>query len=188
MDGDITEQRTNHRFCIDGAAAQNNLIRDYYAPQSGDANHAQRRLLDIVDEIRLNLDVLLNDKNAIIISSDLPDIMADRTMILQLFQNIIGNGIKYNENKRPLVKVKGCLRANEIELTFADNGIGIPEHFREKVEIFKRLHTTQEYSGSGIGLSICRKIAESMNGRITIEDNPTGGTVFKVNLPISLIA
>lgn len=192
MDGDITEQQSEFiGFALDGAKRMEQLIVDLLRLAKVDANPRieKVRLMNVVDEIRLNLDVLLNDKNAIIISSDLPDIMADRTMILQLFQNIIGNGIKYNENKRPLVKVKGCLRANEIELTFADNGIGIPEHFREKVfEIFKRLHTTQEYSGSGIGLSICRKIAESMNGRITIEDNLTGGTVFKVNLPISLIA
>ena len=71
--------------------------------------------------------MLLKENHASILFADLPEINADRTQILQLFQNIIGNGIKYNENERPTVKVKCITRASEVEFVIADNGIGIPE-------------------------------------------------------------
>ncbi len=78
---------------------------------------------------------------------------------------------------------------NSLEISIADNGIGIPAHLREKAfQIFQRLHTAKEYTGSGIGLAICKKVVESMNGQITIEDNPTGGTIFKMSFPLSIIA
>ena len=79
-----------------------------------------------------------------------------------------------------MIKLLCYAMKKELEISIADNGIGIPQHHREKVfEIFQRLHTAKQYTGSGIGLAICRKIVDSMNGRIWVEDNPTGGTVFK---------
>ena len=92
--------------------------------------------------------------------------------------------MKYNESGKPTIKVKCVKRRNELELSICDNGIGIPPHLREKAfQIFQRLHTTKSYTGSGIGLAICKKIVESMNGKISIDDNPIGGTVFKIVLP-----
>jgi signal transduction histidine kinase len=109
-------------------------------------------------------------------------------MVLQLLQNIIGNGIKYNQSTQPTVIIKHNLTDKGFEMLISDNGIGIPEHQREKVfEIFNRLHSSQEYSGSGIGLAICKKIVESMGGRIFIENNPAGGTVFRISLPASIL-
>lgn len=192
LNGHMSEQQGEFiGFALDGAKRMEQLIIDLLRLAKVDANpHIERvKLHSVVDEVKLNIEMLLKDKNAMVICSELPEVMADRTMMLQLFQNIIGNGIKYNQNHQPTVKVKSVFRGSDIEITIADNGIGIPEHFREKVfEIFKRLHTSQEYSGSGIGLSICRKIVESMNGKIMIEENPTGGTVFRITLPVTIIA
>ncbi|MFN8286965.1 MAG: ATP-binding protein [Chitinophagales bacterium] len=192
INGSITAQQEEFiSFALDGAKRMEQLIVDLLRLAKVDANPRMEKvkIQSVVDEVKLNLEMLLKDKNALIISSDLPEIIADRTMMLQLFQNIIGNGIKYNQNAQPTVKVKCAYRASELEISISDNGIGIPEQFRERVfEIFKRLHTSQEYSGSGIGLAICRKIVETMNGKISIDENTQGGTVFRITFPITVIA
>ncbi len=192
LNGGITEQQNEFiGFALDGAKRMEQLIIDLLRLAKVDANPRMEKvkLQSVVDEVKMNLEMLMKDKNAMIISSELPEIIADRTMMLQLFQNIIGNGIKYNQSGQPTIKVKCVYKGSEMEISISDNGIGIPEQFRERVfEIFKRLHNAQEYSGSGIGLAICRKIVESMNGRITIDENPQGGTIFRINFPVTVIA
>ena len=109
-------------------------------------------------------------------------------MILQLFQNIMGNGIKCNESVKPAVIISHLFTPSGLEISISDNGIGIPEHLREKAfETFNRLRTSKEYPGSDIGLAICKKIVESMEGKIFIEANPTGGTIFKMIFPDSIV-
>jgi signal transduction histidine kinase len=107
--------------------------------------------------------------------------------MLQLFQNLIANGIKYNRGTEPTIHI-GCKhRKGEVEISIADNGPGIPANMREKVfQIFQRLHTNRDVAGTGMGLAICRKIVESMNGKIWIEDNVKGGTVFVFTLSTNL--
>ena len=187
----ITQQQTEFiAYAIDGAKRMELLIVDLLRLAKVDANAKMEvvKLNHVVDEMKLNLDMLLQEKNATIISSNLPEIHADRTQMLQLIQNIVSNGIKYNESGRPVIKIKYTQRASDIEITIADNGIGIDEIYREKVfQIFQRIETSKEYSGSGIGLTICKKIVDRMNGKITIEDNMGGGTLFKILLPSSIL-
>jgi signal transduction histidine kinase len=176
-------------FAIDGCKRLEQLIVDLLRLAKVDANPRVEsvRLHNVVDEVNLNLDRLIKEKGAKILAGDLPEILADRTQMLQLFQNIIGNGIKYNENCRPVIRVKFTKRREEVEVSIGDNGIGIPEHQREKAfQIFQRLHTERQYTGSGIGLSICKKIVEGMGGKIRIDDNPTGGTIFRMTFPANL--
>jgi signal transduction histidine kinase len=177
-------------FAIDGARRMDLLIQDMLRLAKVDANprieHVSFNMA--IEEIKMNLEVLTKEKNAMIMHTDLPDVMADRTMVLQLFQNIIGNGIKYNESQQPTIKIKHRIYKNEVEVTVADNGIGIPVHLREKAfQIFQRLPTTKQYSGTGIGLAICKKIVESLEGKIYIEDNPTGGTIFRMVFPKQIL-
>lgn len=102
--------------------------------------------------------------------------------MLQLFQNIIGNGMKYNESEKPSVIIRHKLQDKELHITIADNGIGIPAESRERAfHIFQRVPTAKKYSGTGIGLAICKKIVDNMGGKIWIEDNPAGGTVFNIS-------
>ncbi|MFN8278417.1 MAG: ATP-binding protein [Chitinophagales bacterium] len=187
----VTEsQREFLGFAVGGAKRMDRLIVDLLQLAKVDANPRIEcvRLENVVDEIRLNLSLLLNEKNAAIISGNLPSINADRTQILQLFQNLIGNGLKYNENKNPVVKVKYVQHHDTFDLLISDNGIGIPAHSRERVfEIFTRLTTDKEYSGTGIGLSICKKIVDGLNGKITITDGVNGGTTFKITLKNELL-
>lgn len=191
LNGQITEQQSEFiGYAVDGAKRMELLIVDLLRLAKVDANPRYERvkMQNVVEEIRLNLDVLLKEKQASILFANLPEMHADRTQMLQLFQNIIGNGIKYNESERPVVKVKCINRPTEVEFVISDNGIGIPEAYREKVfQIFQRIDTEQKYSGSGIGLTISKKIVDSMDGRIFIEGNPGGGSTFHIIFPSKVL-
>jgi two-component system CheB/CheR fusion protein len=192
MHGSLNHQQTEFMgFAIDGAKRMEHLIQDMLRLAKVDANPRieKVRLSSLVEEVKLNLEMLIKEKNAIIDYAELPDLMADRTMTLQLLQNIIGNGIKYNESSCPIVHITYQAGKHGGEIAIADNGIGIPEKLRQKAfQIFQRLHTAKEYSGTGLGLAICKKIAESMGGKINITDNPSGGSIFHIGVPQAVIA
>ena len=192
LNGNLTQQQNDFiNFALDGAKRMELLIHDMLRLAKVDANPRieQVKTTVVVQEIKMNLEVLMKEKNAMIIHDELPEIMADRTMMLQLFQNIIGNGIKYNESLQPTIRIKHRVFTDRVEISIADNGIGIPEHLREKAfQIFQRLHTNREYKGTGIGLAICKKIVESLEGKIHIENNPSGGSIFRIVLPKSVMA
>lgn len=192
LGGNITEQQKDFlHFAIDGAKRMDNLIIDMLRLAKVDANPQIEnvKLESIVEEIRLNLQVMMSEKNAMVVSGGLPEIKADRTQMLQLFQNLIANGLKYNESQTPMVKIKTVTGTEGFEITIADNGIGIPAQSRDKVfEIFTRLPTEKKYAGTGIGLSICKKIVDSMGGRISIHDGHHGGTTFRITFRNDILA
>jgi nitrogen-specific signal transduction histidine kinase len=182
------QQKDFINFASDGARRMEQLIVDLLRLAKIDANPKLEdvKLSNVIEEIKLNLDTLLKEKNAIVVVSDMPMVKADRTQMLQLFQNLIGNGVKYNESDQPLIRINCVTNFDKYEITISDNGIGIPETFKDKIfNIFQRVPTNKSYSGSGIGLAICKKIVDSMNGKIWVENNPTGGTLFKINLKVA---
>lgn len=184
------DQRQFVDFAVDGARRMDTLIHDLLrlAKVDADPRITQVPLTDIVSEVSSNLEVLQREKNARILSDPLPTIMADRTQIMQLLQNIIGNGIKYNESAEPTITIGYEVQGTSAILSIADNGIGIPEEYREKAfQIFQRVPTARQYQGSGIGLAICRKIVDSLDGSIAITDRAGGGTVFVITIPASLV-
>lgn len=115
----------------------------------------------------------------------LPKVKGNSVYLFQLFQNLITNAMKFNETATPSLEIS-CMKGEQYYyFSFIDNGIGVPEKYREKVfEIFQRLHTRDQYSGTGIGLTISRKIVESMNGKIWVEDGKDGGSNFRFTIPI----
>ena len=114
---------------------------------------------------------------------DLPEVVGQRTLFSQLFQNLIGNGLKYRDKKAPVVRVSVLDRGSEWEFIVADNGIGIDEKFHDKIfVIFQRLHSRDEFSGTGIGLAICKKIVEKYGGTIWVESKPGEGSEFHFTL------
>jgi hypothetical protein len=114
----------------------------------------------------------------------LPVVMADYAQLVQLFQNLIANAIKFCKGCAPRVRVEAVHEARRWRFSVTDNGIGIaPEYRQQLFVIFKRLHTRSEYPGTGIGLAICKRIVERHGGEIGIDSAPEGGAVFWFTLP-----
>lgn len=172
---------------LEGTSRMQALIDDLLAYSRLDSQARPFEATDcrrLLDEVKANLSGPIQDARAEIESSDLPTVLADRFQVAQVLQNLIGNGIKYNTAETPRVTVTATRRGNEWIFSVSDNGIGIDPKYREKVfEIFRRLHTQQEYPGTGIGLAICQKIVERHGGQIWIDSNEGGGTVFRFTLP-----
>lgn len=140
-------------------------------------------LIDVVAESVRGLAHFFNE-NTNVFTNILPTVRADESQIFQLFQNIIANALKYNNAVNKEVTIKATTQGSLVEIAIADNGIGIPEAEREKVfDILYRLHKKKEAQGTGIGLSICKKIVEYHGGRLWIETGEGGqGSVFKFTL------
>lgn len=151
--------------------------------EKDDIVNLERILLEVNDKLR----ALCQQKNGLIrYDENLPAICGKHHQISLLFQNLIENGLKYNKHPRPEVVISGSLTGEGYVFTIRDNGIGIPLRFREQVfTMFKRLHSWQDYEGTGIGLNMCRQVVDQMGGRIWIESPNDGdcGTVFKFCLP-----
>ena len=172
----------------DGAKRMDTLILGLlqYSQVGRSRDHEFINLNHIVAEAILNLSVAIETSHGRIqTASDLPIITGNRLEMMRLFQNLIGNAIKYHAPDRPPEVHIFCRDEHaEWHIMVEDNGIGISEHDRERTfMVFQRLVTRQQYDGTGIGLAICKKIVETAQGRIWIEDAPVQGTRFVVALP-----
>jgi signal transduction histidine kinase len=139
---------------------------------------------DIVECSTTNLQVEI-EKNCAIVTHDLlPILLADHIQIIQLFQNLIGNSIKFRREEPPRVHISAEHKEKEWVISIRDNGIGIdPEYSTAIFDIFQRLHDSSKYPGNGIGLATCKKIVENHGGRIWVESTPGKGSTFKFAIP-----
>jgi PAS domain S-box-containing protein len=175
-------------YISSGADQMNALIRDLlnYSRISKDVTALQKvdcnRVIDIVKQ---NLNHLISETGAAIKASNLPIITGIESQQIQLFQNLVANGIKFRKKDvTPVIEIKAKSEGHNWLFSVADNGIGISEKFQEKIFIiFQRLHNKVEYPGTGIGLSVCKKIVELYGGKIWFESAPGGGTVFYFTIP-----
>jgi light-regulated signal transduction histidine kinase (bacteriophytochrome) len=111
-------------------------------------------------------------------------VWADRTQVAQVFQNLIGNAIKFRGKEPPVVSVRAEKAGQHWQFSVSDNGIGIAAEYAENIfVVFQRLHARTEYPGNGIGLAICKKIVERDGGRIWVESGAGSGSTFKFTLP-----
>lgn len=140
---------------------------------------------DVFEDVLQLLDASISSSGAGVTAGPLPTVMGDRTQLVQLLLNLVANGIKYC-NGPPVVHVSAEAHEREWVFSVRDNGIGIDLKHHERIfEIFKRLHTQQEYSGTGIGLAICRRVVISHGGRIWIESAPGKGSTFRFTIPVT---
>ena len=169
-------------YAVDGARRMQNLINDLLAFSRVGSRGEPLEPTDcgeVVAEVLQSLRSGIEETNAQIVVGDLPTVMADRTQLGQVFQNLISNAIKFHGDRPLRIEVAAELQDGSWELSVADNGIGIEPQFFERVFIiFQRLHARGAYSGSGIGLSIVKKIVERHGGRIRIESAPGQGSRF----------
>ena len=143
-------------------------------------------LEEVVDLVKADLGELVRSRGAVIrTSGTLPTVWGDRDRLGQLIANLVGNGLKYNQSKDPWVEV-GTLTPEAgswVTLYVRDNGIGIDPQFHAKIfQLFRRLHTREEYEGTGAGLAICKKIVQAHGGRIWVESTPNAGATFFFSL------
>ncbi len=143
-------------------------------------------LKKLINEISDDYEVTIKQKHAKIVVENLPEIFAAPSEMRQLFQNLISNALKFNKpNTPPIIRISSKLEENKNEISIKDNGMGFDEKYTSQIfEVFQRLHSKDQYEGSGIGLSICKKIVEKYQGKITVESKLNEGTIFIITLPI----
>jgi signal transduction histidine kinase len=175
-------------FAVDGAQRMQTLIDALLAlsrvGRAGEA-HEQLALDEIAAAARSSLSAEIEATDAQVLIEELPEVRGERTLLVSVFQNLIGNAIKFRGAQAPVIRI-GCeRREDEWLLSFADNGIGIEREYAERIfQIFQRLHTRDAYDGTGIGLALCRKIAEYHGGRIWLDPEYSNGARFQLTLPV----
>jgi PAS domain S-box-containing protein len=178
-------------YAVDGANRMQRLIQDlleYSRITTRGQPPAPLDIHDALGEAVRNLQAAIQESGAMVTTDELPLVRGDHTQIVQVLQNLIGNGIKFHRTDLPPRVHLSAERSSEQPdfWTFkvADNGIGIePRHFERLFVIFQRLHGKQEYSGNGIGLALCKRIVERHGGRIWVESQPGKGSTFQFTLP-----
>lgn len=177
-------------FAVDGAKRMQVLINDLLTFSRVGRVQQSWKPVDLegsLDRALSNLTLAVEESGATVVREDaLPELLGDATSLTMVWQNLIGNAIKFRRTDEPCRITVGCVREGEDwHLTVADNGIGIAPEFADKVFIiFQRLHARDEYEGTGIGLSLCRKIIEFHGGRIWLDPEPAEGTMFHFTLPV----
>ena len=178
-------------FATDGAKRMRQMILDLlnYSrigrlsvdPEPVDLN-------EILDGVVKDYHRTIREKDAEVKWSSLPTILADKSSIYRLMSNLVSNALKYSSSDDgPVVEITAEETPKSWRIAVRDNGIGISEEYRERIfQVFQRLHSNNEYSGTGIGLAICRKIVEHHHGKIWVESNDGNGSTFKIEIPKSL--
>jgi len=142
----------------------------------------------IISEIIDDNKSMLNDKNGKIIAGELPSIQTQKVWVKQIFANLVNNGLKFNESSNPTVWIECEEKEDHYLFSVKDNGIGIEKKYNEKIfKMFQRLHTSEEYPGTGAGLTLVKKVLESFGGSIRLESKVGKGTVFYITIPIEKV-
>jgi len=176
-------------FAVDGANRMQRLINDLLTfsrvgtrGKPFEAVDCNALLKDVLDNLQLSI----AESGTTVTSDELPTLMADDTQLTQLFQNLIGNAIKFHGEQMPHIHISARRQGDNWIFSVRDNGIGIaPEFFERIFVIFQRLHGRDEYPGTGIGLSVCKRIVERHGGHIWVESEPGKGSVFYFTLPVT---
>ena len=183
---DDTARKYIH-YAVDGAIRMQTLINDLLAysrvgmrsqPLAPTDSHSA------LGEAIRNLVVMIEENHAIVTNDDLPTVRADASQLVLVFQNLLANAIKFRREDLPRVHVSAQDHGREWVFSVQDNGIGIaPQHAKRVFVIFQRLHTREEYPGTGIGLAVCQRIVERHGGKIWFESEPGKGATFFFTMP-----
>ncbi|MEJ7819128.1 MAG: PAS domain S-box protein [Rubrobacteraceae bacterium] len=174
-------------YAVDGATRMQTLINDlltYSRIGTKGRELSPTDISEVFEVARDNCRVAVEESGATVTSDQLPTVVGDFTQLVQLFQNLIGNAIKFRGEEPPEINVGVQRRGRNWIFGFRDNGIGVDPRYAERVFIvFQRLHTKEDYPGTGIGLAVCKRIVERHGGRLWIESEPGEGSTFFFTLP-----
>ena len=178
-------------FIVDASIRMKEMIKGLLEYSRVGTQKVEFKVVNIdaeLDQTLSNLHALIKDNKAEITHDPLPDVLGDPEQIVRIFQNLIGNAIKFKKQDAPPkihIAVKRDLENEEYIFSVSDNGIGIEKEYRDKIfEVFKRLHAMGKYEGTGIGLSVVKRIIEQYNGKIWVESELGVGSTFYFTLPI----
>lgn len=184
LDEDANEFIT---FAVEGVILMQTLIDDVLAYSRVDSQNIEFELTEVEKSLNQalgNLRTRISESGAIITHDPLPTVLADNTQLMQLFQNLIANAIKFRSEKSPEIHIGASRQEDGWLLSVRDNGIGLEQQFSDRIFIiFQRLHTRDEYPGTGMGLAICKKIVECHRGRIWVESELGEGATFYMTIP-----
>jgi light-regulated signal transduction histidine kinase (bacteriophytochrome) len=190
-EGQLDERADKYiRYAVDGAKRMQLLISDLLR-FSRLTTQAEPRTETDVEElvarvVKTSLAAQIRDMDGVVETGELPTVHADTRQLEQVFQNLISNGLKFRaEGRSPRVRIDAARRDADWLFTVRDNGIGIEQGYAERVfEMFQRLHPVGRYAGSGIGLTLVKKIVERHGGTVWFESEPGRGTTFYFTLPL----
>ncbi|TAK12139.1 MAG: PAS domain S-box protein [Anaerolineae bacterium] len=176
-------------FAVDGATRMQRLINDLLAYSRVGSRGRELEPVEASDSLAAaltNLQMTIQETGALVDQEELPRVLADPDQLVALFQNLLGNAIKFRGEAPPRVEIRARRDGELAHISIADNGIGIDPKYADRVfVIFQRLHNRSEYAGTGIGLAICKKIVERHGGRIWFDSRLGKGTVFHFTLPLA---
>ncbi|HCJ66140.1 MAG TPA: two-component sensor histidine kinase [Elusimicrobia bacterium] len=182
-----TEAKEFINYAVEGSNRLQKLINDLLVYSRLSTRGKSFEPVDchsILGQIIVNLSVAIEENQAIITNDDLPNVMADSSQMVQLFQNLIENAIRFRSKENPQIHISATEKGDEWVFSVRDNGIGIdPEHFERIFVIFQRLNPRADYPGAGMGLSICKKIVERHGGKIWVNSEPAKGSTFYFTIP-----
>ncbi|MFH1440473.1 MAG: ATP-binding protein [Candidatus Omnitrophota bacterium] len=175
-------------YATDGAINIRNLIDDLLIYSRVGTHIEKFKQVDceeVLNQAVINLKLVIEENSALISHDQLPIVMADHTQLVQLFQNLIDNAIKFRGKEAPRIHISCQGDNSNWVFSVKDNGIGIePMYFIRIFQIFQRLHPRREYQGTGIGLAVCKRIVERHNGKIWVESEPRKGSNFFFTIPL----
>ena len=176
-------------YAVDGAERMRALLNDLLEYSRVGTRGKPFKLIsceDVLEQAVTNLKMAIEDSGALVDHGYLPMLVADEGQLVQLFQNLIGNAIKFCNQESPRIHVSAEKRDRVWVFSVRDNGIGIdPQHAQRIFEMFKRLHTREEYPGTGMGLAICKKIVGRHGGHIWVHSQPGEGATFYFSIPVT---
>lgn len=175
------------QYAVDGATRMQGLINDlldFSRIGTRGQPPAPVDCQELLEEVRDDLDAALAESGGSLEVGSLPEVSADRTQLRQVFQNLVGNALKFRGEDPPRVRVEARSRDDGWEFSVTDDGPGIEERFQERIfQVFQRLHERGRYPGSGIGLAIVKKIVERHGGTVGVESQVGRGARFWFTLP-----
>jgi light-regulated signal transduction histidine kinase (bacteriophytochrome) len=187
-EGQLDEKAKKYiAYVVEGAIRMQRLVNDLMTYSRVSTHGNPIKTVDshfILGEAIVNLAAMIEESKAIITNEELPMVRADASQLMQMFLNLLANAIKFRGENFPHIHVSARDEEREWVFSVRDNGIGIERRYADRVfVIFQRLHTRQEYPGTGIGLAVCKRIAERHGGKIWLESEPGKGSTFFFTVP-----